>query len=131
MKRWGAVMMAAMALSACSDEGQLGPPCSDEARAGIIVTVRDAQTGEALADSALGLAYEGTFVDTLRQIPRLPVFNLSELVGVYERPGIYTVVIRRQGYQEWMQTNVVVKRDECHVIPVALLALLERVGELP
>jgi len=87
-------------------------------RAGIVVTVRDALTGVALADSASGHAYDGAFVDTLRQVPRVPVFDVSALAGVYERPGIYTVIIRRQGYREWMQVNVVVKRDECHAIPV-------------
>ncbi len=123
----GAALFAAVVLfSSCKDDGLPGRICTTEARAGIEVDVRDALTGEPAAEGAIGLAQEGLFVDTLRVFPTLPPQGALTMVGAFERPGIYTVVVRKPGYREWTQANVVVSKDECHVITTRLQARLER-----
>ncbi len=126
--RRGLLLLAVLALYAgCKDDGTLGRICTTEARAGIQVDVRDAATGEPAADGAIAYAQEGAYVDTLRTIPNLPPYASSMMAGVYERPGVYTVVVRKSGYRDWVQSNVIVTADECHVITVQLQARLDRV----
>ena len=48
----------------------------------------------------------------------MPIF------AVLERPGTYTVVVSKPGYQDFRIDNVVVARDVCHVITVAIDARL-------
>jgi hypothetical protein len=113
-------------LSGCKDEGTSGRLCTTEARAGIQVNVRDALTGDPAAEGAIAYAQDGAYVDTLHALPTLPPQLPLTLVGVFERPGVYTVVVQKAGYREWRRTNVVVTADECHVITVTLEARLER-----
>lgn len=121
-------LLATLALyPACKDDGTSGRICTTEARAGIQVDVRDATTGEPAADGAIAYAQEGAYVDTLRTFPSLPPQASSMMVGVYERPGVYTVVVRKSGYRQWVQSNVIVTKDECHVITVQLQVRLEGV----
>lgn len=50
----------------------------------------------------------------------------GQLAAAGERAGTYTVTIGHAGYASFTQTNVVVNRDACHVIPVKLEARLLR-----
>lgn len=111
--------------ASCKDNGLNGGRlCTTEARAGINIEIRDAATSLPAARGAIAVVSDHSFVDTLRGIPfadSLTVF------GVFERPGVYTVVITKSGYRDWTRSNVVVNKDECHVIPVQLDARLERI----
>ena len=49
----------------------------------------------------------------------------SMLIGAPERAGTYIVTVARSGYHTWIQTDVVVTADECHVQTVSLRAELE------
>ncbi len=44
----------------------------------------------------------------------------------YERPGTYTVTVHANGYLDYERTGVVVTKDECHVIPVEVVARLSK-----
>lgn len=68
---------------ACS-ETPLGVNCTDEARPGLLVTVRDSIKGAALSDARV-IARMGTTADTAR-FPLNGVYPLA-----YEKPGTYEV----------------------------------------
>ncbi|MEK7248939.1 MAG: hypothetical protein AAB209_00810 [Bacteroidota bacterium] len=111
----------------CKDDALRGRICTTEARTGIQIAVRDAATGAPAAYGVLAIAQDISFTDTLRALPygTDPQSALT-MVGVYERPGVYTVILMKPGYRDWMRTNIVVNKDECHVITVQLDARLER-----
>lgn len=113
---------AAIALFSCKNEGPSGGRiCTTEARAGIQVTIRDAATSAPAAQGAIATAQDQSYTDTLQGF-----FDSLTVAGAYERPGVYTVVVKKAGYRDWRQTNILVTSDECHVITVTLDARLER-----
>jgi hypothetical protein len=118
----------ALAFMSCRDSiVNGGRICSTEARVGIQVAVRDVITGLPAATDVLALAQDHSFIDTLRTLPFGSPDSALTLYGVYERAGVYSVMVKKTGYRDWIRTNVVVDKDECHVITVQLDARLERV----
>lgn len=127
MKRSAACTLTLLGLlvAGCRETGiDNGIICTTEARAGIQINIRDAATGQPAANGATVIARHNTYIDTLRGFPLADSLTVS---GAYERPGIYTIVITKSGYIDWIRPDVVVNRDECHVITVQLDARLERV----
>ncbi len=114
-------LAACLCASAC-DTAEPGI-CTQEARAGIVVEVRDARTGAAAATDAIGIITEGSFAEKL-ETPGDP--GALQLYGVYERAGTYTVMITKAGYRLWREQDVRVERDECHVQTVVLEARIEQ-----
>lgn len=101
-----------------------GRACTADARPGIIVEVRDSTTGTPLSNATLRILSDGRIVDSARSpAPRPEVLPLA---GVYERPGIYDVVVERRGYVPWQRDDIDVDHDECHVITVHLIANMRR-----
>ena len=99
-----------LALSACDMPGA----CTLEARFGMRAFLRDSVTGAAYTDSAVVVAREGAFADTLR------TFGLSDSVwmGLAERAGTYRLDVAAQGYQAWSRNDLRVTAGECHVQPI-------------
>jgi hypothetical protein len=89
------------------------------------ISVRDARTGLPAANNVVATAQDINFIDTLRTFPFGNPDSALTLHGVYERAGVYTVILRKVGYQDWIRTDVIVNRDECHVITVQLDARLQ------
>jgi hypothetical protein len=112
-----------LSTAACGDSS--GPVCLPVERLAVEVEVRDAQTGALRADSARGVAQDGTFTDSLL-IVRYEGADIvpAALGGAYGRPGTYTLRIERPGYQLWDTAGVRVIADECGPITVHLLARL-------
>lgn len=106
-------------LVGCSDS--LGTVCTDEARPGIMVTVRDSVTTASVSRARV-VARTATIADTSEESPN-GVYPL-----VYEKAGTYTVTVEQAGYRTWTRANVEVTRDECHVKTVSLTALLQPGG---
>ncbi len=104
--------------SACDSATPL--VCTDNLVPAIEVEVRDAITGEAAADGAVGIATDRAFSDTLEV-----GFPGLVLTGAYERAGRYEVIVTKVGYKPWRE-GVRVERDACHVETVRLRADLER-----
>ena len=114
------VSVAALAgMLGCSDA--LGTICTDEARPGILVTVRDSVT-RAPVSGARVVARMGTTIDTSSGLPD-GTYPLA-----YEKPGTYEVTVDQTGYRLWTSGNVPVTRDECHVQTVSLTALIQPSG---
>lgn len=120
----GQIGIGALALAAagCDGNGVTGVACTQEARPGLAVTVRD-PAGEAVT-GALVVAREGAYADTARWMAVVSAGAVYSLA--YERAGTYVVRVERAGYQPWEQARVRVTADECHVRTVALTAALRR-----
>ena len=117
MRPWGLVV--ATALGACAQNPPLA--CTEEARPGLSVTVRDSVTGAAIASGVEIVAREGEYADTARgSLLGSGVYALA-----YERAGSYDVTVSHPSYQVWTRAAVRVTADECHVQTVSLLARLK------
>ena len=98
-----------------------GSICTREARAGLTVEVVDSVSGASAADGAKVLAVSPAVRDSA-----IGSSASSSVSLAYERAGTYTVTVTRSGYHAWSRSNVVVNADQCHVIPVRLVARLQR-----
>ncbi len=87
--------------------------CTDILVPGIRGTARDANTNADITAGAYLVATEGTFKDSVSATGGV-------LLAANERPGTYTVRIGHPGYFANTRNNVVVRKDECHVIPVTI-----------
>lgn len=111
------------ALVACDDV--FGPrACTLEMRPSVVVYVRDARTDAYIAAGATLILADGAFVDSVT----VPADRSSENArGLWtfessERPGVYQVTVRREGYEEWVRSGVWVRGDACHVATVTTTA---------
>lgn len=105
--------------------------CTAVAVPAIVVEIRDARTGVPLAGLAAGVVRDGAYVDSLRPAGFL---DATDVVGsmlsrqaAHERPGTYTIDIRRSGYQDWTRVGVRVRSGRCHVETQSLVAQLQAV----
>ena len=113
----GAVGAALAAMLGCIDT-PFETVCTDDLRAGLVVTVRDSVTGAPVSGARV-VARTGATADTARS----PLNGISALA--YEKAGTYEVTVEQAGYRPWTRANVQVTRDECHVRTVSLTALLQ------
>lgn len=104
--------------------------CTASVEPAIVVEIRDARTGAAVAANARGAIRDGAYVDSLRPAAFTGVDTtsmFSRAAGL-ERAGTYDVEVVRAGYQPWRMDDVRVRRDECHVVTRHLDARLEPIG---
>lgn len=111
-----AILAVPFVLIACNDP--TAPVCTDEFVFGILGTARDAETNANITSGAFLIASAGTYKDSVG------VNANGELAAAGEQPGTFTVTIGHPGYFSFVQNNVVVAHDGCHVIPVVLAATL-------
>ena len=113
-------LIGALAAAACQPiPNGGGVVCTAQFVYGISATVSDAATGANITPGSYLVVREGSYVDSASAMGEF-------LSAAGERAGTYFVTIGRPGYSSFTQTNVVVNRDECHVIPVRLEARLLR-----
>ena len=126
MKRPYLVGLFTVVVVACTTRTPETPPaggviCTMEARAGLTVEIVDSTSGAPAADGAKVLAVSAATRDSASGTAGVSTVSLA-----YERAGTYTVTVTRPGYRTWSRSNVEVTRDQCHVIPVRLVARLQR-----
>jgi hypothetical protein len=102
-------------------EAEVTVACTADFRYGLIVQPRDSLTGGALTAPATVVVRGGGFADSVLTLGPGEGWSTAG-----ERPGTYRVVVRAPGYAEWARDGVVVGHDGCHVIPVTLVARLQR-----
>jgi predicted lipoprotein with Yx(FWY)xxD motif len=85
----------------------LGLACPDVGGFAIQVELRNAATGELVAGGATLVIRDGEYADSVSVLDAQPPVVLS--AGA-EREGVYDVVVRKPGYQEWTQQDVRVGR---------------------
>ena len=129
------VVVVALSLSFVACGAEQGDPavdqtglvlCTLETFSGLSVEIRDAVSGAPGACGATGTLEEGAYVEALTdatQCIRNP--DSPYLWGAFGRAGTYRVTVSKPGYQTWVQEQVVIASDGCHLIPVALQANLE------
>ena len=104
--------------------------CTQEIKNGISVFVFDAETNTPISCDSMVEINEGSYSEMITDV------NLSDgegncldtgpLQGAAERAGDYMVTVSKAGYQDYIDTNVVVSEGVCGVIPVELEVYLER-----
>lgn len=110
--------IAATALLAGCEDGLTA--CDLAGRAGIVIQVTDAATGAPLSDGLLGVARDGKYTETL-------IASEAALVGLHERPGVYSIRIEREAYLPWDSTGIRIRQDDaCHVATTTIQVPLQR-----
>ncbi|WP_299433961.1 hypothetical protein [uncultured Aquimarina sp.] len=102
--------------SACNldEQDTLDPVfCTEELRAGLEISVKDATNIDAFLISGITVVVmDGTYTETLVNFTDTDTF-----VGAFERTGTYTLTIRGDGYETFTSTiPIIVDKDICHVI---------------
>ena len=124
---FAAALAASAALASCRNPLGSGVACTASVEPAIVVEIRDARTGAALAARARGVVRDGAYSDSLRphEGSGPDVGDLYSCRAADERPGTYTVEIQHPDYRAWTAAGVRVGRDECHVRTRRLRASLE------
>jgi len=99
---------------ACSGDDDVADDvnCTEEARAGLMVLVKDAISGVELTEGVTVTATDGSYVEELTNFPEFS----NEFTGAYERAGTYILTVTKEGYVTHTSEPIVVGEDECHVI---------------
>ena len=109
-------------LTACTSPAVL-TACAGVGAWGLQVTVQDSLTAAPLAAGATLLTYDlaagGALVDSTTASSDTEILR-----GADDRPGRYTVVVRKAGYRDWVKTDVVVHNGCPHIEIVTLTARL-------
>jgi hypothetical protein len=100
-------LMTCSAMS-CKKEGII---CTEEARAGLQLTVRSGISGVVLTEGVSVLAVSGDYVEELQRYTGDPSF-----VGLFERPGLYEITVTKESYRQLILDSILIDADECHVI---------------
>ena len=121
MRRPAALCLLLASLASCAKGEPLTVDCPDIIRPMILIQVQDPATGLPAAEGAGGSISEGAFTSPL---VRYGEDRLApQATG---RPGTYTVVVQKPGYQDWTRTGVQVREAECGTETVYLEAFLLR-----
>ena len=100
----------------CDDDYNNDIPCTEEARAGLNVSVSLNGDSGVTAEGITVTARDGNYIEDLTPvIPDTPQF-----AGAYERRGNYIVTVAKEGYQTYVSEYITVAHDRCHVIPKQL-----------
>lgn len=103
------------------DEDDNEIACTEEARAGLNITIKDAETNAYLSEGVSVVARDGSYTETLHSFDSSePVFS-----GAYEREGNYTITVSKSGYVTYTSEVISVTSDVCHVIPQQRTILLQ------
>ena len=104
----------------CDDDNQV--ICTQEAKAGLNITVKDAVTNVILSTGVTVTAQDGMYTETLEV---LDGDDSAVFIGAWERQGTYIVTVSKEGYQTFISSPIQVTADECHVIPQLLNVALQ------
>lgn len=96
--------------------------CTEEARAGLNVYVNDSETIQILQQEVTVWAVMGSYQEVLIR----PSSDAGPFSGAFERPGIYSIITSKPGYINDTIQPVVVRQDECHVIPEVIYVRLKK-----
>jgi hypothetical protein len=121
-----AAVAIASLLASCTNPFGGGTLCTASVEPAIVVEIRDARTGAAIAAGAYGAVRDDEYLDSLRPYASHGPTNASlySRRAADERVGVYAVEVRHAGYRPWTAVPVRVTRDECHVRTQTLRAAL-------
>lgn len=121
-----AVALLVITGSAC-DLNDPDVVCTANIEWGVHVTAEDSLTGTFVQGARL-VARDGAYVDTASVRVTFAASDREILLAAEERPGVYSVAVEKDGFLTWERTGLVVTMDDydCHVVPVELVARLQR-----
>ena len=116
------IAMAQLLLATQCNEDDNGIACTEEARAGLNITIKDAETNLYLSEGVSVIATDGSYSETLIS------FDVTEPIfsGAYEREGNYIITVSKTGYVTYTSEIITVTSDLCHVIPQQITILLQK-----
>jgi len=104
--------------------------CKTYAAPSFSVTVKDSTTKLPIAFGAqllwTGPVSGSQELHWMAPTPPDPSIDSIPIVGPFEQAGKFDLTVRKTGYRDW-KGSVTVKQDGCHVRPVSLTALLQRI----
>lgn len=120
--RLGTVL--ALALLPLAGAACLKSECSQSNVWGVQIAVRD-QGGNAQADSALAVLTDGFYKDTMK----ITQFDLNTgvplvLSGAKDRAGLYDLCLRKPGFADYQQNNIIVAATTCGIAPQQFQVIL-------
>lgn len=99
--------------SSCDDNDDNQIVCTQEAKAGLNVSVSLGNMNSITSEGVTVIATDGNYSETLSVIDNTdPIF-----FGAWERTGTYILTVSKEGYQTYTSTPITVTADVCHVIP--------------
>ena len=115
------IVLLPFLLATQCDKEDNGIACTEEAKAGLNITIKDAETNVYLSDGVSVIATDGSYSETLVS------FDVTEPIfsGAYEREGNYTITVSKSGYVTYTSEIITVTSDVCHVIPQQRTILLQ------
>ena len=115
------IAMAPLLLATQCDEEDNGIACTEEAKAGLNITIKDAETNLYLSEGVSVIATDGSYSEALISFDVVePIFS-----GAYEREGNYIITVSKSGYVTYTSEIITVTSDVCHVIPQQITILLQ------
>jgi hypothetical protein len=121
----GLVGSAACSGDLVSGQSEIPVSCTANFVYGVRVTVTDSTNGLAPTSIAKVVVRDvnGTYADSGQTNT---TFNMY--LGAGERAGTYRVSVTAPGYRDWSVSPITVTRNTCHVNPVGLTAVLQRLA---
>jgi hypothetical protein len=115
------IVLTPFLLATQCDEEDNGIACTEEAKAGLNITIKDAETNLYLSEGVSVIAIDGSYSEALISFDVVePIFS-----GAYEREGNYIITVSKSGYVTYTSEIITVTSDVCHVIPQQITILLQ------
>ena len=126
------VLIILILFFSCAKKDNYPKVCTLEALSGIKIQILDIDTSENLSCNSSAIVSEGEFEETLTTShmcdQTVTDDNLLFLYGLEERSGIYSLELSVPDYESYFQDDILIKEDECHVIPKELTILVTPLG---
>ena len=100
--------------------------CTADPRYALSVTITDSISGRGSLSGATVVARDGSYADSV-QFPADPSSDRAGWYMVLNRPGLYTLSVRKSGYKDWTRNRIRVNSGYCGPERVNVFALLQRV----
>jgi hypothetical protein len=115
------IVLTPFLLATQCDEEDNGIACTEEAKAALNITIKDAETNLYLSEGVAVIATDGSYSEALISFDVVePIFS-----GAYEREGNYIITVSKSGYVTYTSEIITVTSDVCHVIPQQITILLQ------
>lgn len=113
-------------MSCRKDDGDIN--CTADYRPGFILSPVN-EFGLPVCDSIIAVILDGDYSDTLHNCAghsQNGVIIFDDMCGAYERPGNYTLMITSDYFKSYVESDILVTDNICHVTTVRMEVSLER-----
>lgn len=125
-----ALLLASTIMGCGKDEDENGTVCLQVISPGIAVYVFDKETNSPISCNSSVVIGDGSYTETITEVSLQDgdgnCVDEGPLEGAFERAGSYTVIVSKEGYQDFIATDVNVIEDVCGVITLSIEAHLSK-----